>query len=112
MNPAYDVAAMSGPRGLSKTFLAARVLTRCLTPGDPFHESGAHYILGASSIDQARLCYGFIRPALEKVGGFRFLNAAQRIGITHVKTGTELRVISSSGKNRVRPGQRPDGRPG
>ena len=98
MNQAYDVAAMSGPRGLSKTFLAARVLTRCLTPGDPFHESGAEYILGASSIDQARLCYGFIRPVLEQMGGFRFLNSAQRIGITHVKTGTALRVISSSGK--------------
>ena len=98
MNPAYDVAAMSGPRGLSKTFLAARVLTRCMTPGDPFHEPGAHYILGASSIDQARLCYDFIQPALEPMGGFRFLNSAQRIGITHVETGTQLRVISSSGK--------------
>ncbi len=98
MNPAYDVAAMSGPRGLSKTFLAARVLTRCMTPGDPFHESGAEYILIAASIDQARLCYGFIRPALEPMGGFRFLDSAQRIGITHPDTGTRLRVISSSGK--------------
>ena len=99
MNQAYDVAAMSGPRGLSKTFLAARVLTRCLTPGDPFHESGAEYILGASSIDQARLCYGFIRPVLEQMGRIFGFSTPRSASVSRTSTaGTALRVISSSGK--------------
>ena len=98
VDPRYDVAAMSGPRGLGKTFLAGRILTRCMTPGDAFHEPGADYILIAASIEQARLCYSFIEPVLAKQGGFRFLDSAQRIGILHKPTGTRLRVISSSGK--------------
>ena len=60
-NPDYDTVAISGPRGLGKTFLAARILTRCMTPGDVLHEPGKTYILGAASVEQARLTYGFIR---------------------------------------------------
>ena len=30
----YDTVALSGPRGLGKTFLAGHVLARALTPGD------------------------------------------------------------------------------
>ena len=98
MSPAYDVAAMSGPRGLGKTSLAGHILTRCMTPGDAFHEAGSEYLLIAASIDQARLCLGFIRPVLEPMGGFRFQDSAQRISVTHEPTRTRLRVLSSSGK--------------
>lgn len=98
VSPRYDVAAMTGPRGLGKTYLAGHVLSRCMTPGDPFCEPGAEYILIAASLDQARLCYGFIRPALEPLGGYSFLDSAQRIAITQRATRTRLRVISSSGK--------------
>ena len=31
-NPKYDTVAISGPRTLGKTFIAAQVLIRCLTP--------------------------------------------------------------------------------
>jgi hypothetical protein len=36
-NPRYDTVAISGPRSLGKTFIAAEVLIRCLTPGDSLH---------------------------------------------------------------------------
>ena len=98
-DPRFDVAAMSGPRGLGKTFAAGRVLSRCMTPGDPMHEPGADYILIASSLEQARLTLGFVRPVLEPLGGFSFLDSAQRISITHRPTGSRLRVLSSSGKH-------------
>ena len=98
-DPRFDVAAMSGPRGLGKTFLAGRILSRCLTPGDPMHEPGADTILIASSLDQARLTLGFVRPVLEPLGGFSFLDSAQRISVTHRPTGSRLRVLSSSGKH-------------
>ena len=98
LDSAFDVAAMSGPRSLGKTYLAGRILARCLTPGDPIHVPGADYILIAASLEQARLTLGFVRPVLEPLGGFSFLDSAQRIAYRHRPTGTRLRVLSSDGK--------------
>ena len=36
-DPRYDVMALSGPRSLGKTWLAARILARCITPKDVLH---------------------------------------------------------------------------
>ena len=49
-NPQYDTVVLSGPRSLGKTFIAGKVLERCLTPDDPLHQSGKEYILGAASV--------------------------------------------------------------
>ena len=56
-DPRWDTVALSGPRSLGKTFSAARILTRAMTPGDVLHQPGKEYILGAASIEQARLTY-------------------------------------------------------
>ena len=96
--PGIRTSALSLPRGNGKTTLAAHILSRCLTPGDPWCVAGAEYLLGAASIEQARYCYAPIRTALEPTGEYRFLDSSQRIGITHKSTNTRLRVISSSGK--------------
>ena len=97
-NPAYDTVALSGPRGLGKTFIAAHVLARCLTPGDVLHQPGKEYILGAASIEQARLTYAFIRSELEPTGEYRWIDSATRLGATHVSSNTKLRAISSNAK--------------
>ncbi|MCY4557104.1 MAG: hypothetical protein OXF79_12140 [Chloroflexi bacterium] len=97
-NPAYDTVALSGPRGLSKTFLAAQVLIRCLTPGDPLHQPGMEYVLGAASLEQARMAYSFIRLALEGTGEYRWIDSTTRLGATHKESNTKLRAISSNGK--------------
>ena len=96
--PGVDVAALSLPRGNGKTWLAAHILERCLTPGDRLFQEGAEYILCAASIEQARLCFRFIRESLETNDEYRFVDSVQRIGITHKPTNTRLRVISSNGK--------------
>ena len=96
--PGVDTSAFSTPRGSGKTWLAAHVLARCLTPGDRLHVPGAEYLLCAASIEQARLCFRFIRTALEPTGEYRFLDASTRIGINHVATNTRLRVLSSNGR--------------
>ena len=96
--PAVDTAALSLPRGNGKTWLAGHVLTRCLTPGDPLHVRGAEYLLCAASIEQARLCYRFIREDLEPTGAYRWLDSNTRIGAVHKPTNTRLRVLSSNGK--------------
>ena len=96
--PGIDVAALSIPRGNGKSWLAAHLLTRCLTPGDSLHVAGAEYLLCAASIEQARLCYRFIRTELEDTGEYSFLDSSTRIGITHRASNTRLRVLSSNGK--------------
>ena len=93
-----DVAALSIPRGNGKSWLAAHLLRRCLTPEDDLHVPGSEYLLCAASIEQARLCYRFIRAELEPTGGYSFIDSATRIGITHRRSNTRLRVLSSNGK--------------
>ena len=96
--PGVDVAALSIPRGNGKSWLAAHLLERCLTPGDDLHVPGSEYLLCAASIEQARLCYRFIRTELEPTGEYSFIDSATRIGITHRRSNTRLRVLSSNGK--------------
>ena len=97
--PGITTAAMSLPRGNGKSTLSAWILARCLTPGDPWHKPGAEYLLGAASIEQARMTiFKAIREHLEPTGEYRFLDSAQRIGITHKSTNTRLRVLSSNAK--------------
>ena len=96
--PGIDVAALSIPRGNGKSWLAAHLLARCLTPGDDLHVPGSEYLLCAASIEQARLCYRFIRTELEPTGEYSFIDSTTRIGITHRRSNTRLRVLSSSGK--------------
>ena len=96
--PGIDVAALSIPRGNGKSWLAAHLLTRCLSPGDSLHVPGAEYLLCAASIEQARLVYRFIRAEIEPKGGYSFIDSTTRIGITHRASNTRLRVLSSNSK--------------
>ena len=96
--PGVDIAALSVPRGNGKTALAAYILERCLTPGDSLFVSGAEYILCAASLEQARLCFRFIRANLESTGEYRWLDSTTKVGITHKATNTRLRIMSSNGK--------------
>ena len=89
---------ISGPRTLGKTFIVAQVLIRCLTPGDALHQPGKEYILGAATLEQARLTYSFIREALEPTGDYRWIDSTTRLGATHVPSNTKLRAISSNAK--------------
>ena len=98
LSPRVDTAVLSMPRGSGKTWLAAHLLTRALTPGDELHQPGAEYLLCAASIEQARLCFRFIRSDLEPTGHYKFLDASTRIGITDKRDNTKLRVLSSNGK--------------
>ena len=96
--PGIDTSALSLPRGNGKSFLAAHVLARCLTPGDDLHESGKEYLLCAASIEQARIVFKFVRETLEPSGQYRFLDGSTRLGITHVASNTKLRILSSNAK--------------
>ena len=99
LRPGIDTAALSMPRGNGKSWLAAHVRTGALTPGDPLHQGGAEYLLCAASIEQARLCFRFVRSALESTGAYRFLDSATRI------VGCPLAVADEPGSWEVTGGQ-------
>ena len=94
-----DTAALSIPRGNGKSYLAGRLLARCLTPGDPLHVPGAEYLLLAGSIEQARIVFRFVRADLEPLSSsYRWLDSLSRIAVTDRRTNTRLRVMSSNAK--------------
>ena len=94
-----DTAVLSLPRGNGKSCLAGWIMARALTPGDPLHEAGKEYVLVASSLEQSRIVFGFIRDTLEGSKEYRFLDSSTRVGITHRPTNTRLRVLSSKAKS-------------
>ena len=96
--PGIDTAALSLPRGNGKSWLAARIVERVLSPGDTLFRPGTESVLCAASIEQARIVFRFAREALEPTGLYRFLDSHTRIGIIHRVTNTRLRVIGSNGK--------------
>ena len=96
--PGIDTACLSLPRGNGKSWLAARIVERVLTQGDPLFRAGTESVLCAASIEQARIVFRFAREALEPTGRYRFLDSHTRIGIVHIETNTRLRVIGSNGR--------------
>ena len=96
--PDVDTAALSLPRGNGKSWLAAYLLAKCLTPGDPLFQEKAEYLLCAASINQARLVYQFVRQDLEPRGHYRWIDSTTRLGAVHLPTNTRLRILSSEGK--------------
>ena len=84
---AQDKAAtLSLPRGNGKSFLAAHIVTRALTPGDELFVDGKEIVQCAASIEQARIVFNFVRLALEPTGAYRFIDSVTRLGCTHRET--------------------------
>ena len=96
--PGVDIACLSIPRGNGKSYLAAHVLTRCMTPGDVLFQAAKEYLLLAASLTQARIVFRFVRGMLDGKPGYRFEDSTLRIGVTHVPMKTRLRVVSSNAK--------------
>ena len=97
--PKFDTACLSLARGNGKSWLAGHLLARALTPGDELNQAGKEYILVASSLEQARIVFGFIRGELEGNGEYRWLDSTTRIGVLHKPSNTRLRVLSSKAKS-------------
>ena len=96
--PGVDTAALSIPRGNGKSTLLGNVTAWAMTPGHRLHTPGAEIVLCAPSMEQARTVFRVARAILEPMGGFSFMDSAQRIAITCAATHTRLRVHGRSPK--------------
>ena len=101
-NDPPDVCSLSIGRGTGKSWLAGKILARSISPGDQLFVSGAENVLLAASREQATIVLGFVKDFLEGCDGFRW-----RIGgVTHVETGTAIKIISSDSKRALGLGAR------
>ncbi len=98
LDPEIDTAALSVPRGNGKSWLAGHLVSRILNPSDKLFAPGTESVLFSGSIEQCRIVFRFARKRLEPLGGYRFVDSATRVAITHKATGTRLRVIGSNAK--------------
>jgi len=95
----YNRLVLSCPRGNGKSWLASRLILRALTPGDSLFVPGYESALFAPSLGQARIVSKFVRRAVGDNPDYRFLDSAQRIGITHTPSNTRVIAIGSSGSS-------------
>ena len=95
--PGTTCGVLSIPRGNGKSTFAAHLVARTLTPRGPLFRRGLESVLCAASLPQARIVFSIARRFLGEKD-YRYLDSTLRVGITHPKTNTRLRVISSSGK--------------
>ena len=93
-----QIAAASWPRGAGKTWLAANLAALAITPGSPMFEAGVEVLGVSASLEQSRVLLAFVREALDDAPGYRWLDSGQRLAVTHVASGTKLRILSSSAK--------------
>ena len=96
--PGIHTAALTTPRGNGKSWLAAYLLARVLTPGDALFRTGTESVLCAGTLEQARIVFRFLRATLEDRGGYTFADSANRIAAAHSGTRTRLRVIGSNAR--------------
>ena len=83
--PGIDTAALSIPRGNGKTSLAAHVVARALTPGDPLYERGREIVLISGSLAQSRFGFKIVRRELEPLGLYRWSNSTASVGAKDLK---------------------------
>ena len=95
--PGVYTAILSGPRGVGKSSLSAEILSAYLDPAGPLHRPGAESVLLASSLDQARITFGFLR-GLCTGAGYRWQDSGQRVAVFHKASGARVRVASSDAK--------------
>ena len=71
MAPGIRKAVLSGPRGLGKSSLTGELLAAAVDPAGPLFRPGGESVLLASSLEQARVCFGFLRRFVGE-DGFRY----------------------------------------
>ena len=95
--PEIRTAALSAPRGNSKSFLGSKIVIDAIL--NPAYQ-GLEIVLISGSIEQARHVFNPVRKYLEEnhPGEYRFIDAQRSLGITHKTDKTRLKVLSSNPK--------------
>ena len=96
------IVIVSVPRAQGKSWLAGRLVARCLTPGDPLFVMGGESALISNTRAQARFVTNFARQFLAETQSnidkvYSFAMSANGPGsITHKPTGTAIKTFAAN----------------
>ena len=91
-----DLAALSAARGCGKSTLAGWVAACAVAPQGQLHEPGGAVLIVAPTTSQGREVLLAARGFLEGVDDLRWRDSASNIGVRHVPTNAELRILAAS----------------
>ena len=80
--PGVHLAALSLPRGNGKSWLAARIVERVLTPGDPLFRAGTESVLCAASSNKRASCFASRGKSWSRLGAIGFSIAILESGLS------------------------------
>ena len=91
-----DLAALSGARGLGKSTLAGWVTSCAISPQGALHADGGAVLIVAPTMSQGRECLIAARGFLEDVPDLRWRDSSAGVGVRHVPTASECRILAAS----------------
>ena len=94
-----DLAGLSAARGCGKSTLAGWVAACAVAPQGQLHEPGGAVLIVAPTTSQGRECLLAAKRFLEGVDDLRWRDSASNIGVRHVPTAAECRILAASSKS-------------
>ena len=94
-----DLAALSAARGSGKSTLAGWVAACAVAPQGSLHAPGAAILIVAPTTSQGREVFLAARRFLKGVEDLRWRDSASGIGVRHLPTAAECRILAASSKS-------------
>ena len=94
-----DLAALSAARGCGKSTLAGWIAACAVAPQGALYEPGGAVLVVAPTTSQGREVLLAAKRFLEGVDDLRWRDSASNIGVRHVPTGSECRILAASSKS-------------
>ena len=94
-----DLAALSAARGSGKTTLAGWVAVCAVAPEGALHERGAAILIVAPTTSQGREVLLAARRFLEGIPDLRWRDSSSGVGVRHLPTASECRILAASSKS-------------
>ena len=93
-----DLAALSGARGLGKSTLAGWVAATAVAPQGALHAPSGAILIVAPTTSQGREVFLAAKHFLEGVPDLRWRDSASSVGVRHLPTASECRILAASSK--------------
>ena len=97
--PDIDLAGFSAARGCGKSTLAGWVAACSVAPQGQLHEPAGAILVVAPTQSQGREVLLAAKHFLEGVPGIRWRDSASGVGVRHLPTDSECRVMAASSKS-------------
>ena len=94
-----DLAGFSAARGCGKSTLAGWIASTAISPQGQLHEPGGAVLVCAPTQSQGREILLAARKFLEGIDDLRWRDSASGIGVRHVPTASECKILAASSRS-------------